>query len=236
MKWHRRFAQFALAGLIVATLAPAPAAAVAAGSWGYTGDMGASQARYRGLAVTLPTGKVLVSGGGNSTNNLASALLYDPALGTWAATGSMNSSRIVHTATLLQNGTVLAAGGVDDDYDMQASAELYSPAAGTWAPTGSLNQARYYHAAALLDDGRVLVAGGINESMAYIGSAEVYSPTTGGWTTTSSMAVTRSGLTLTLSAERQGPGRRRLRCPGRLPRIRRDLGPGDRSVEPRPAA
>jgi len=55
--------------------------------------------------------KVLVAGGFNNTSGyLASVELYDPASGTWTATGSMHTGRFGYTATLLPNGKVLVAG------------------------------------------------------------------------------------------------------------------------------
>ena len=72
----------------------------------------------------LPNGKVLVAGGDNSVT-LTSAELYDPATtGTWTATGSLNTAREFHTATLLPNGKVLVAGGFNDVVVI-SSAELY---------------------------------------------------------------------------------------------------------------
>ena len=86
--------------------------------------------------------------------------MYDPASGTWSATGSLATARVYHTATLLPNGKVLVAGGADTRGDYVASAELYDQASGTWTTTGSLNTARFAHTATLLPNGKVLVAGG----------------------------------------------------------------------------
>ena len=76
----------------------------------------------------------------------------------WTATSSLNIGRWAHTATLLQNGMVLVAGGTGG-VGANTSAELYDPASGTWTVTGSLNTGRFYHTATLLQNGIVLVAG-----------------------------------------------------------------------------
>src|SRR5260370_20398165 len=76
-------------------------------------------------------------------------------------TGRMAAARDGFTATLLPDGTVLAAGG-GDPYAILASAELYDPVAGTWSGTEPMSTLRDIHVAARLSDGRVLVAGGFN--------------------------------------------------------------------------
>ncbi len=94
---------------------------------------------------------------------MSSAELYDPATGTWAATGGLGTTRAFHTATLLPSGQVLVAGGTNDGLNGLSSAELYDPATGTWTATGSLATARSTHTATLLPSGQVLVAGGQND-------------------------------------------------------------------------
>jgi len=74
-------------------------------------------------ATLLPTGMVLVAGGVDRHFS-ARAELYNPASGTWAATGGLNTARYSHTATLLQNGMVLVAGGKAYSHILSASAEL----------------------------------------------------------------------------------------------------------------
>src|SRR5215831_3346852 len=62
-----------------------------------------------------------------------------PSGGSWTFTGSLNTARGLHTATLLPNGMVLVAGGQDDSFSPTSSAELYDPASGSWTATASLN-------------------------------------------------------------------------------------------------
>ena len=72
-------------------------------------------ARSCHTATLLPNGKVLITGGVNGTSTtLASAELYDPAMGSFSTTGSMTAARSGHTTTLLPNGKVLVTGGVSN--------------------------------------------------------------------------------------------------------------------------
>jgi WD40 repeat protein len=123
-----------------------------------------------------------------------SAELYDPATGAWSPTGSLNTPRSGHTATLLTNGQVLVAGGSSD----VSSAELYDPATGAWIYTGNLFDERSLHTATLLPNGKVLITGGVGDGQTTLASAELYDPATGYWTLTGSLAIGRYGHTATL--------------------------------------
>src|SRR6266403_807146 len=101
--------------------------------------------------------------------------------GTWTPTGSLNTVRREHTATLLPNGMVLVAGGFAPN-SVLAGTEMYDPASGTWTPMGSLNTARGLHTASLLPNGMVLVAGGFPAASGTLASAELYDPASGTWT------------------------------------------------------
>jgi hypothetical protein len=122
----------------------------------------------------------------------------NPASETWTFTGSLNTARVYHTATLLPNGMVLVAGGRDLSDNSFASVELYDPASGTWTTTGSLNTARSSHSATLLPNGMVLVAGGEDSSFHPLASAELYDPASGTWSVTGSLNTARSSHSATL--------------------------------------
>ena len=140
---------------------------------------------------------MLICGQGIS---VTTADLYDPAAGTFAATGKMTTSRDGHSATLLADGRVLIAGGVGTTY--LASAEVYDPATKSFSTTGSLTSPRAYHTATLLPDGKVLIAGGIASNTSaqgpqYVANAELYDPQTGSFATTGKLTVVRSQHTVT---------------------------------------
>jgi N-acetylneuraminic acid mutarotase len=163
-------------------------------SWITTGSL--NTARDSQTATLLPNGMVLVAGGENYGSNftvISSAELYNPASGAWTPTGSLNTPRQNHTATLMPNGMVLVAGGAISSSGVTTnSAELYNPSNGTWTVTGSLHAARANHTATLLPNGLVLVAGGANGSSA-LTSAELYNPSNGTWTVTGPLHTIQGG-------------------------------------------
>jgi hypothetical protein len=174
------------------------------GVFSVTGNMTANRGGH--TATLLANGKILVTGGADQDptgTGLASAELYDPSTSTFTQTGSMAVGRFLDTATLLQNGKVLIAGGALTSTSAPvATAELYDPVTGTFTMTGAMATAREQHTATLLADGRVLIVGGTTSTgtggLHPTATVEVYDPSTGSFSVTGSMAEARSLHTATL--------------------------------------
>lgn len=173
-----------------------------------TGGLGTPRSRH--TATLLPSGKVLVVGGGYGAYTTAAsprAELYDPATGKWAATGAPSGQYPGGRTALLPNGKVLLVG-----IGLGATAEVYDPANGTWAPTAGMTQVRVVGTATRLADGSVLVIGrrapeGLaagtrspRDPRLYEASpaAEVYDPVAGTWSGTADPPTGRTGHTATL--------------------------------------
>jgi len=163
----------------------------ALGTFTATGSMTVARAFH--TATLLLSGKVLIAGGDSSSGDgggnggapiaIAGAEIYDPAAGTFAATGNMTVARFGHTATLLLSGKVLIAGG-SGSYAMPLysdSAEIFDAAVGIFTATGRMSPAQDADSATLLSNGMVLISGS--------GVAQLYDSAAGAFTATANMVV-----------------------------------------------
>jgi hypothetical protein len=134
--------------------------------------------------VVLSDGRVLLVGA-------TAAAMFDPDTGERGPTARMAEIRnLAATATLLDDGRVLVAGGVVAG---APSAEVYDPATRSFGPAGDTVTAMGYATATRLDDGRVLLVGGELAE-----DAIIFDPATGSFTPTGSMATARSEHTAAL--------------------------------------
>ena len=102
----------------------------ATGNWSRASTLNAARSGH--TASLLPNGEVLVAGGYNNTTPwpggiIKSAERYDASDALWRIASDLNTARYGHTATLLPNGRVLVAGGINAEGILN-SAELYGPA------------------------------------------------------------------------------------------------------------
>ncbi len=193
-----------------------PASADTGGSWGPTGSMAVARegggAGLGAVATLLQSGQVLVAGGYNAFDGIfsldakyyvAAAELYDPATGTWSATGSMSEARYAHALVTLPNGNVLAAGGVAGrNAPITATAEVYNPKNGKWRSAKPMSTCRVSATASLLAGGQVLLAGGIGCTGASQATAEIFDSAHGGkWVGVAPMNHPRWGHSATTLAD-----------------------------------
>jgi len=189
----------------------------ATGMFSAAGSMTVPRAAH--TATLLGNGKVLITGGSSGgitgLGALSSAELYDPSTNTFTATtGNMTAARVEHSATLLQNGKVLIAGGdvifwnevANTSIMTLASAEIFDPATGTFTKTGSnMTTPRESHTATLLNSGKVLIAGGSDNTLGnptpaatLYATSETFDPSTGTFTAAGMMTTQRDYFTANL--------------------------------------
>jgi N-acetylneuraminic acid mutarotase len=178
------------------------------------GMMSATEAGAAGALVTVNSKlQVLVAGGftGKSKfarpnripsdtitgSSLESLLLLDTTAGTFAsATNQLDTPRTGATATTLNSGMVLIAGGVDANGHPVNTAEVFDPATQTLTEADNMmSSPRAFHTATLLGDGTVvLIGGGSDSSGGVTNTADIYDPGTNSFTqTTGNMIQARGG-------------------------------------------
>jgi N-acetylneuraminic acid mutarotase len=165
------------------------------GSWSSVSNTMANP-RYQHQSVVLQSGKVLVVAGKDATSSsqeVASAELYDPSRNAWSGAGTLNYSTYDNGAALLPGGKVYAFGGHSSSSATMVSSngQIYDPAQNLWSSAGGMIYARTTHTTTTLPDGTLLVAGGIG-TRGNIGAVEIFDPVAGAWSLTGSLITPRS--------------------------------------------
>jgi hypothetical protein len=157
----------------------------------------APMSRYRTghAAVRLHDGRVLIVGGTGGDGGRVTAELFDPATETFTTAGPMAVLQDSgFTASLLDDGRVLVAGGWLADSSITTEAQIFDPETDTFNKTGPLPASRTWHGAATLADGRVLIVGGYEDgSIEDSDSALTFDPDLGTFAPTTPLTARRLG-------------------------------------------
>jgi WD40 repeat protein len=165
--------------------------------------------RLQHTASLLSNGKVLIAGGGEGPDLIdgykvvSQSETFDPVAGSFASAGTL--SRDAHTATVLNNGDVLFAGGEVGWNNIlpivSNTAEFWNQSNAVDVSTANMATVREAHDATLLNDGRVLITGGLvldGINWNPLSEAEIYDPSTETFSVTGNMSLARAGHTATL--------------------------------------
>jgi hypothetical protein len=145
--------------------------------WPARSDSQARPSNPHGQSRTmLANGKWLLTGGTTDSGTPAPAVILETnSNDIEVLSGELVHDHSWHTATLLPDGKVLIAGGVDRAGHVIADPEVFDPERQSFAPAPSTGlSARAYHSATLLTDGTVLLAGGVSDNNTPLSSADLW--------------------------------------------------------------
>jgi hypothetical protein len=144
------------------------------------------------LRVIVATAVALMSLGASlPAAAQAVKLIAEPTYGGWTPTTPFTDGRDFAAAAALPDGSVLLAGGKDDNSVPLQSAAIFDPLTAEWQTAAELEVPRAFAAAAALPDGEILVAGGHNNATGYLSSAEQYDSLTDSWAPAPAMLQAR---------------------------------------------
>jgi hypothetical protein len=160
----------------------------ATGAWATAPPM--HEARADPVATLLADGRVLVIGGHGTLAgsdlavSIRSAELFNPRTNRWTVVPDVPSRVFWESATLLDDGRILAIANTGHASSFEEAASLYDPSTGSWTPTSKTDLVRSGHVAIKLGDGRVVAAGGTKPSAELPDpqpDAAVYDPDRDSW-------------------------------------------------------
>ncbi|WP_194775694.1 Kelch repeat-containing protein [Pararhodonellum marinum] len=118
-------------------------------------------------------------------------------VGTLIPVADMQTPRAAHTATRLNDGSVLICGGFEGSNTKRlSSAEIYDPASKSFTKTARLTTPRIAHSSSLMSGGKVLIAGGYDGNA--LSTTEIYDPESKTFSKGPDLNTPRYGHTATL--------------------------------------
>lgn len=215
---------------LLGTARTAPIAAVLpdgrvllAGGWYQAGPTSRRDAAPDAILAAYRPGSLLENGSSGPpladvapeifTSALATAELFDPATGSWSATGPLNYARLGAAAVTLADGRVLVVGsnngerrGVAVDERAYDSAEIYDPKTGRFSLAGRLPTSGDGALVALDDGGALLVDNPVKVGYVSVRSIR-FDARTGRWTQTGRAFVSGSETSAVGRSETSAVGR-----------------------------
>jgi|GEM_PF-1089065 len=125
--------------------------------------------------------------GAAALNAVAAAAASATTAGGFRTTYALATARSHATATRLEDGDVLVAGGQGPSGAALSSAEIYRNSTGSWSPTPPMPVGVTQATATLLSNGDVLVAGGLTGAggaLVPTAASQLYDPATDRWSLT----------------------------------------------------
>ena len=167
-------------------------------SFNYTNGPNLNSKRHFHQSQKLQDGRIIVFGGYDgyleSPTFYTSSEIYDPITNSWSAGPNMNDTRYNHMSVVLNNGNVMAIGGITPNTNSYV--EIYNPVTNSWSAGPSPRYGYYGGGAVTLKDGRVLLAGGLGKDESFV---EMYIPALNKWVLGPTMNFFHGeGLTLNL--------------------------------------
>jgi len=177
-----------------------------------------SDARAFPAPVKLNDGRVFVSGGlgvydpldlaATMASGRVTTEIYDPSTDSWSAGPDLPKSRALHSASLLADGRVLIAGGIEVTTvfgvpipNVSNECQIYDPLTNSLSSAAAYTSGSALQGQLTLPTGKVLLVGGVDIDLAALNftpldQTHLYDPATNTWTKTTDLDDARGLLGL----------------------------------------
>ncbi|KAL5228403.1 hypothetical protein ABZP36_016668 [Zizania latifolia] len=140
------------------------------------------------LAGATLNDKIFAIGGGDESQSFSEVEMFDPAVGKWLYSLSMQQPRFTPAAAEL-NGVLYVVGGYDGNIYLQ-SAERFDPREGFWTQLPSMRTRRGSHSLVALGDSLYTLGG--QDGNSTFSNVEIFDTHANSWRTSTPFSVPRS--------------------------------------------